>query len=155
MLIYKSGRHEATLAFIWSCVFGRLMKVRQIFLLLAAKCFSSSLLCLVDIVLTYIVEPSFGQLVGPDGDTRRPVDKCEQPLFTLLHGRIRHITEGCGSCRQLRSDSSGRSCRSSGQRHVVGSVPPHETTVWIMPLVFGYGPVTWLPVTQLRMQTNG
>ncbi|KAA8586945.1 hypothetical protein FQN60_000781 [Etheostoma spectabile] len=47
--------------------------------------------------------------------------------------------------RQLGSYSARCSYGSSGQRHVVSSVPPHKATVWIMPLVLGYSSVTWLP----------
>ena len=110
--------------------------------------------CLLDIVLTDIVEASFSQLVRPDRDTRRPVDEGEPPLFALLHGWIGDVTESWASCRQLGSHCSRGSSCCSGQRHIVGSVSSDKTTVGIMSLVFGHSSVTWLPVTQLPIQNK-
>lgn len=109
---------------------------------------------LVVIVRTNIIEASFGQLVRPHRDTSWPVDKGEQPLLTLLHGRVRHVTEGWSSCWQLRGYSSRSSSCSSSQWYIVSSVPTDKTAVRVMPLVFRHSSVAWFPVTQLQMKTK-
>lgn len=127
------------------------MLVRSTFPLLAAQPARLSSPTGSASFLTYIVEASFSQLFGAYRDTRWPVDEGEQPLFALLHGGVGHVAEGRCSCGQLGGQSSRHD---SGQRHVVGSVAPDKTAVWIMPLVFGHGSVARFPVTQLQIHTD-
>lgn len=60
-----------------------------------------STLLLVLLVLTYVVEASLSQLLGPHRNTRRPVDEGEQPLLALLHGRVGHVGESGSPGRHL------------------------------------------------------